>query len=127
MKTIDIVNEINLHFSEVYKSASKFVESGLLWSFCIDTVSNPEYLSNIVFANDLGIPPVKSLITIYERRYHPTIDFTATQSQYMGALMGFIFKNVLNYQNQKVRCTVNHLGVKSAARFYNGPIWNFEK
>lgn len=75
----------------------------------------------------MGVPPVKSLITIYDRKNNPSENFTAVQSQHMGSLMGFVFKYVLNYQNQKERCVVNKLGVKTATRFFDGPIWEFEK
>ena len=127
MKITDIISEINNNFARTYKNASKFVESGELWDFCVKTIKNPVHMSNIVFANDMGVPPVKSLITIYEREENPTENFTAVQSQYMGALMGFVFKYVLNYQSQKERCAVNQLGVKTATRFENGPIWEFEE
>lgn len=127
MKTSDIIAEINSGFAGTYKNASKFVNSGDLWNFCIDTIKNPVLLSNIVFANDMGVPPVKSLITIYDRARKPSENFTPLQSQHMGALMGFVFKFVLNYQNQKERCTVNQLGVKTATRFYDGPVWEFEE
>lgn len=126
MKTTDIIAEINDHFTEIYKNASKFVNSGELWDFCIDTIKDPISISNIVFANDMGIPPVKSLITIYAREKNPRECFTAVQSQQLGALMGFVFKNVLKYQSQKERCSVNYLGVKTATRFENGPVWKFE-
>ena len=126
MKTSDIVLEINNHFADTYKNASKFVNSGELWDFCIETIKNPVRMSNIAFANDMGVPPVRSLITIYEREKNPSENFTAVQSQQMGALMGFIFKYVLNYQSQKERCAVNHLGVKTATRFKDGPVWEFE-
>lgn len=126
MKTTDIITEINNHFAATYKGASKFVNSGNLWNFCMSTIRNPVLLSNIVFANDMGVPPVKSLINIYNRQYHPRGNFTAIQSQHMGALMGFVFKYVLDYQSQKERCSVNQLGVKTAARFYDGPAWDFE-
>lgn len=127
MKTSEIICRINSEFVDSYKSASKFVGSGDLWDFCMQTINDPISISNIVFANDMGVPPVKSLITIYERKYHPSENFTALQSQYMGALMGFVFKFVLEYQSQKERCTVNQLGVRSATRFFDGPIWSFEK
>lgn len=127
MKTNEIINEVQKKFADTYKNASKFVDSGELWDFCMDTISNPVMLSNIVFANDMGVPPVKSLITIYERKMQPTENFSAVQSQYMGALMGFVFKFVLGYSNQKERCVVNQLGVKTATKFLDGPIWEFEE
>lgn len=127
MKTSDIVLEINNSFADTYKNASKFVDSGELWDFCIETIKNPVCMSNIAFANDMGVPPVRSLITIYEREKNPSENFTAVQSQQMGTLMGFVFKYVLNYKSQKERCAVNHLGVKTATRFEDGPVWEFEE
>lgn len=44
----------------------------------------------------------------------------------MGALMGFIFKFVLGYTDQKERCTINKFRVKTATRFLNGPVVSFE-
>lgn len=128
MKTSTIIISINNKFSETYKNATPFVNSGALWDFCIRTIKNPMTMSNIAFANDLGIPPVKSLLTIYERTMNPDTDFkfTAQESQFMGALMGYVFKFVLNYQCQKERCTVNQFGVKTATRFLSGPIVEFE-
>lgn len=40
--------------------------------------------------------------------------------------MGFIFKNVLGYKNQKERCRVNQFGVKTATRFLDGNYVVFE-
>ena len=129
MRTSEIINKIYDRFAETYKNASPFVDSGELWDFCMETIKNPLTLSNIVFANDMGIPPVKSLVTIYKRKVNPDVDFqfTGAQSQYMGALMGFVFKFVLDYQFQKERCKVDILGVKTATRFLMGPIIDFEE
>lgn len=127
MRTTDIIEKIQNDFADTYKSASKFVNSGELWDFCIDTIKDPVALGNIVFANDMGVSPVKSLITIYERKINPSENFSAVQSQYMGALMGFVFKFVLAYTKQSERCTVNKLGVKTATKFLDGPIWEFEE
>ena len=127
MKTTDIVLEINRKFALTYKNAAKFVGSGPLWDFCIATIQDPIKLGQIVFANDMGIPPVKSLITMYERQMHPEHNFSPVESQNMGSLMGFVFKYVLNYHTQKERCVVNQLGVKSATRYCDGPIYEFEE
>ena len=125
-RTRVIIDAINRDFAGKYKNASKFVNSGALWDFCMETIKNPVTLSNIVFANDMEVPPVKSLIEIYKRRFEPTTNFTAVQSQSMGSLMGFIFKDVLGYTKQKERCAVKKLGVKTATRFEDGPVWEFE-
>ena len=128
MKTTDIISAINDRFTATYKNATPFVNSGALWDFCIETIRNPITMSNIAFANDLGIPPVRSLLIIYRRKMKPADNFKFThhESQYMGALMGFVFKFVLDYQNQKERCAVNDLGVKTATRFMDGTPVDFE-
>lgn len=129
MKTSAIINAIKKDFVSTYKNATPFVNSGVLWDFCINTIKNPVTMSCIAFANDLGIPPVKSLLTIYQRTQKPQPNFkiTAQESQSIGALMGFVFKFILGYQHQKERCCVNLLGVKTATRFLLGPIIEFEK
>ena len=129
MKTRDIISSINIDFAKTYKNAAPFVGSGALWDFCISTISNPITMSNIAFANDMGIPPVRSLLVIYRRKMKPAdgFKFTAQESQSMGALMGYVFKFVLGYQDQKERCAVNDLGVKTATRFLNGPEVEFEE
>lgn len=129
MKTSSIIKSINSDFAKTYRTSTKFVESGALWDFCMETIKNPIKLSCIVFANDVGVPPVKSLLVIYQREKAPDEDFIFTykESQYLGTLMGYIFKYVLNYKGQAERCKVEILGVKKATRFLNGPLVNFEK
>ena len=129
MKTSEIINHINTEFSSIYKSATPFVNSGALWDFCLEIIENPITMSCIAFANDMGIPPVKSLLVIYRRKNNPAdgFKFTAQESQSMGALMGYVFKYVLKYADQKERCVVNDLGIKTATRFLNGPVVEFEK
>ncbi|MFA5625666.1 MAG: hypothetical protein WC966_11530 [Bradymonadales bacterium] len=128
IKTTTIIKRIDANFVSVYKNATPFYDSGELWEFCIRTIANPVSISCIAFANDLGIPPVASLLLFYQREFAPSVSFkfSAQQSQFMGALMGFVFKFVLNYEGQKERCTVSRLGVKTATRFINGPAWCFE-
>ena len=128
MKTSQILSAIHSDFAATYKSASKFIDSGSLWDFCIKTISDPVCMEKIVFANDLDVPPIKSLLLLYERTMNPAPDFkfSPTESQCMGALMGFIFKFVLGYTDQKERCTINKFEVKTATRFLNGPVVSFE-
>lgn len=128
MKTQDIITAVNQDFAKTYKNAAPFVRSGPLWDFCMNTIADPIAMSCIAFANDLGIPPVKSLINIYSRKNNPTATFTFSgqESQFMGSLMGFVFKFVLGYRQQKERCSVNQWGVRTATRFLNGPVVEFE-
>ena len=76
MKTSEIINAVNNRFADTYKNATPFVNSGALWDFCMETIRNPITMSNIAFANDLGIPPVKSLLVIYRRKMKPAEDFS---------------------------------------------------
>lgn len=128
MKTSDIVALIYEDFAVTYKGAAQFVDSGALWDFCIRTISDPLCMEKIVFANDLDVPPVRSLLLFYERTMKPAPEFkfSAQESRCMGALMGFVFRFVLGYQNQKERCTVNCYGVRTATRFLEGPEHSFE-
>lgn len=127
MQTSFIIKTIYQDFAKTYKNATPFVNSGVLWNFCLATIQNPTNMTSIALANDLGIPPVAALLLLYQRQYNPPADFRfpKTERQYMGALMGFVFKHVLGYKNQKDRCTVQKLGVQNAARFYNGPVHVF--
>ncbi len=128
MKTQDIIKAVNQDFAKTYKNAAPFVGSGALWDFCMNTIGDPITMSCIAFANDMGVPPVKALINIYSRKNHPTDTFTFTgqESQFMGSLMGFVFKYVLGYRQQKERCSVNEWGVRTATRFLDGPVVDFE-
>ena len=119
MKTTDIIDRIYEDFGKVYKNAKQFIDSGEEWDFCIESIKDPSLLYLIVVANDMGVPPVKSLINLYARKKDANKEFTATQSQCMGALMGFVFKEVLGYtkENQKERCAVYKMGIKTATRF----------
>lgn len=127
MITTDIINAIYNDFATTYKNAAPFVNSGPFWDFCINTIKDPVTMSCIAFANDLGIPPVKSLLIIYERKNQngTVLKLNAQESQMLGALMGFVFKKVIGYKDQKERCTVNMNGIKTATRFFNGPVVEF--
>jgi hypothetical protein len=129
-RTSEIIERINAGFGkDKYQSAKPFMNSGAFWDFCIRTIEDPVKMSCIVFANDLGVPPVKSLMTFFDRDEKGSKSFkvTAQESQWVGALMGFVFKFVLDYQNQKERCSVKMHGVITATRFIDGPILEFTK
>jgi hypothetical protein len=119
--TTQIINRINADFGATYKNAVPFVGSGPLWNFCINVISDPTKLNSIIFANDMQIPPVKSLLHIYSKTHvlPPNFKFTKQENQWLGAFMGFVFKFVLNYKSQKERIKVDFLGVGTATRFYD--------
>jgi len=128
MKTSDILALIQSDFVRHYRGAAKFVDSGPLWDFCLQTIADPLCMEKIVFANDLGIPPVKSMLLLYERTMHPAPDFqfSKTEGNWIGSVMGLVFRFGLGYQDAD-RCTVNQRGIRSAALFTNGPIHSFER
>ncbi|MFA5625667.1 MAG: hypothetical protein WC966_11535 [Bradymonadales bacterium] len=115
--------------TEHYPSFSGFVNSGALWDFCIETLCDPISLSCIVFANDLGIPPVQSLLVFYEKAVRPdeSFRFSERESQTLGALMGYLFRFVLNYEDLTRNVEVKKYGIHGASCFTNGPVWHFEE
>ncbi len=123
MDTAAIQDRIRREFTRCYKGATPFYESGPLWDFCMDIVSDKSLIKCMVTANDLGVPPVKTLLYFYEKRFSPPNDFsfTANESRYLGDFMGFLFQFVLGYQKKHPRCQVQRYGVKTASRFSGCP------
>ena len=123
LTTKNIAGRIETEFAQVYRNAAPFVNSGDLWNFCMGVLSNPQSVSSMIFANDLGIPPVRSLLKFYEYKYDSVNDFgfTHQESQWLGSLMGFLFKNIFGYREQKDRVRVDKFNVRTAARFLDGP------
>lgn len=113
-----IEKRITDEFTSIYKNASNFPGTPL-YNECIKIINNVSDLRCIIFANDLGIPPVKSLLFLLDKRGIITENVTGIESQSMGSLMGFLFKKVFQYQNQKDRLSVKMFGVKTAALFFN--------
>lgn len=111
-----IKEQISSDFTRTYRNASNFPGTPL-YDECMKIICDVSDLRCIIFANDLGIPPVKSLLTILKKRGVLSHDVTGIESQSMGSLMGFLFKQILKYQNQKDRLSVRMLGVKTAALF----------
>jgi hypothetical protein len=130
VSTMEIIKSINTGFGKVaYQNASPMIGSGIVWDFCMRTIGDPVKMSCIAFANDLGVPPVKSLMSFFDRDVEDSESFkvSAQESQSLGSLMGYVFKFVLDYQEQKPRCTVNMHGINTATRFLDGPIIEFTR
>lgn len=115
--TQSIIKSIKADFTASYKNAANF-PSTKLYNDSITIISDLSNIKCIVFANDLGIPPVKSMLVLLNQNELLQNNVTALESQCLGSLMGFIFKNVLCYRAQKERNVVNMFGVKTATRFY---------
>lgn len=106
-------------FAKTYRNSAPFIDSGELWDFCIEVIKDENRMSCIAFANEFGVPPVKSLLYFYEQDKNPDEDFRfdAQTSQWLGSLMGFVFKFCLGYNAQKERIQVNKYGVGTATKF----------
>lgn len=113
-----INKQITDDFTNLYKNASNFPNTSL-YNECMKIINNISELKCIIFANDMGIPPVKSILTMLKRKGILVDNITGMESQCIGSLMAFLFKVVLSYQNQKDRISVKVLGVKTAALFYD--------
>lgn len=114
-----IIDKINADFVKEYPMAAGFVNSGKIWDFCIETIQSPSRMTAIVFANDLGIPPVKSLLVMLGRTEENVQNITDDDiKKSIGSLMAFVFKFTLGYNGQVSRTPINTLGVKTATRYY---------
>ena len=117
------VYDANNGFAKTYRNAAPFVNSGELWDYCMAIATDERHMICIAFANELGIPPVKSLLHFYRQEKNPSADFNfdSKPSQWLGSFMGFIFKYCLNYQSQKERIQVNMYGIGTATKYLSPP------
>lgn len=123
MTSQELRDLIESDFITSYHGASNFVNSGALWDFCISLISDINRLNCVIFANDMGIPPVKSALEFYyrEKGVFPTgLNEDINLRQSFGALWGFIFKNCLDYKSQHSGCLINYGGIKTATKFTDG-------
>lgn len=112
----EIINNINKNFGKSYKPFAKFVDSGEIWDACIRVVSDEELMEKIIFCNDaLQIPPVKSFMNVATEIQ---IELSDYDKKAIGAFWGFVFKNILNYKDQK-SISVRINTIKSATYFFN--------
>lgn len=111
-----IEKELHTNFARKYRRFAGFVDSGYLWDLIITTINDAELMRNIKFCNDvMQIPPVKVFV-LAQRATLPELSNSDKQS--IGAVFGFIFKDVFGYKNQEsISCVVNT--IKTASRFYN--------
>ena len=110
-----IESELYAGFASKYRRFSSFIDSGLLWDLVLQTIRNAEMMRNIKFCNDImKIPPVKTFVLIHKSQLN---DLTNEEKQSIGAVFGFVFKDVFGYTEQEsVSCVINT--IKTATRFY---------
>ena len=113
----EIERKIRYKFPTAYKRFASFIDSGYLWDSVVDVINNAEIMKNIIFCNDvMKIPPVKTHIMILGNSLR---ELDNNEKQALGAIYGFIFKEIFGYSKQEsVSCVINT--VKTATRFSNG-------
>ena len=116
-----IERELRTGFAPKYKRFSGFIDSGVLWDNVVTTVNNSHLMENIKFCNDvMKIPPAKHFLLANKLENYP---MTKEDNQAVGAIFGFIFKDIFGYKNQEsMSCRINT--IKTASRFFDEPIDN---
>jgi len=114
MTTYDTARALEKQFSSKYRRFSGFVNGGVLWDKCMEAINDPQLMTHIKFCNDvMRIPPVKTFLMA---KHLLNANLTTTDRQALGAVWGFIFKNVWKYSSQKrVSCRI--CGIQTASLF----------
>lgn len=112
----DMVLRIYEEFPKVYKPFSKFLDSGDVWEAAIEVIFDEDLMEKIIFCNDvLKIPPVKVFMSVATGIQQELSNY---EKKAIGAFWGFVFKNILNYNDQKsISIRINT--IKSATYFSN--------
>ncbi len=111
----EILDKISKEFTNVYRTQSKFPNSGVLWNSCLETIKDIDKINYIILLNDtMQIPPVKTFL-LNNSTVGVLVDDQDKKN--IGAFWGFIFKNVFNYNETKNDVTINTKGVKKATYF----------
>lgn len=115
IKSDDIINKIEKDFLNVYAPHARFTKSKY-YDYCLKAIKNEKLMYTIIFNNDLlGIAPVKTFLLAYQE--FSDEDFTNDEDKKgLGALFGFVFKNIFKYKNQK-KSLVNYKNVRTATRY----------
>ena len=100
------------------RPASYFADNSLK-EVCLKIFSDYHKTYCVLMMNDAGVPPVKAVLMLYRDFYYlaPEKKFTMQDSQNVGALMTFIFKDVLGYKVKKERANVGMYGISSGRVF----------
>lgn len=127
----EIVQSTTGGFAQKYPHFKEFqTDKGYFpyWRLCIQALQDRDLLGHIVFCNDLfAIPPVKSFLCFYSEELKA---ITGTEEarlddfvkKSIGAVWGYVFKYVLEYQGQKsVSVSLNRMFMMKTATYYTQP------
>ena len=118
MITVNVNKMVKKLKNEFHSPASRFINKNL-WNDCLSIFSDQNRTEKIIFANDLGVPPVKAVIKILidDYNYPPNTVFNVQEARNLGSLINFIFKDLLEYDSVHSRRTVKLCGVKEGCIF----------
>lgn len=126
-KISSIQERILEDFAAEYTYAADFV-STRLFKQCMGILGSVSDIKEIVKKNDEGIPPVETLLKLFEEHGYEIAKIDDNESRYMGALMAFVFKDIFRYKNQKDNVSIkNKFGIKTAALYYDGKEFELEE
>ena len=113
-----IAKKLKYSFESHNRPASRFTNKQL-WNDCQSLFSDRSQVDKTIFANDLGVPPLKAVIRILidDYNYSPDIKFSAEEARNLGALVNFVFKEILCYDTVSNRRTVRLCGINEGCIF----------
>ena len=127
MKASEVLKNVEENFLKNNHFAGNFpVNYPEIWDFCLKVLADTQKMNTIIAANNSSAPvtPVEALAGMYvqEHNLDASYEFGNKADQYMGFLMGYVFKNIFHYtlleKNEKV--DVNKWGIKTAALYTGG-------
>lgn len=100
------------------RPASMFADKELM-DVCLQVFADYNKSYCVLLLNDAGVPPVKAVLMLYRDFYGlaPDKKFTMQDSQNIGALMTFVFKDVLGYKVKKEKARVGMFGIAAGRVF----------
>jgi|P1105metagenome_2_1110788.scaffolds.fasta_scaffold16846_3 hypothetical protein len=100
------------------RPASNFADNSLK-EVCLKIFSDYHQTYCVLMMNDAGVPPVKAVLMLYRDFYYlkPDKIFSMQDSQNIGSLMTFVFKEVLGYEVKKDRARVGLFGIATGRVF----------
>lgn len=113
-----IVSEIREDFARTYPAVSDLTDT-LLFEHCMEIIGNVSYLRILVEGNDHGIPPAGIFLGLYAGSGFGAEELTDRDKRCVGALMAFLFKDVLGYKGQQDNVPVKEPSPIRTAALYD--------
>lgn len=117
--TKGILETIERDFSIEYKPFAKYqLEKLPLYTLCVESISNHDFMNKVIFANDyLEVPPVKSFAA-YNKEDTTFKSLTDYDKKYLGAFWGFVFRT-LGYEDSRKVSLGGNYALKTGSFFKN--------